>query len=35
MLGHLVYTGHDEDAHYTAAPAGWLRRLLRAILARF
>ena len=32
MLGHLVYTGHDEDDHYTTQQgAGWLMRLLRAI----
>ena len=31
MLGHLVYTGHDEDEHYTVTPPGWLSRLLRSI----
>jgi hypothetical protein len=35
MLGHLVYTGRDEDEHYTVTPVGWLTRLLRSIFARF
>lgn len=35
MLGHLVYTGHEEDEHYTVMPVGWLTRWLRAIFARF
>ncbi len=34
MLGHLVYTGHHEDDHYTAAPEGWLTRLLRNMFGR-
>jgi hypothetical protein len=31
VLGHLVYTGHNEDENYTVMPAGWLTRWLRAI----
>jgi len=35
MLGHLVYTGHDEDDRYTVqSDAGWLTRLLRIIFGR-
>jgi hypothetical protein len=34
MLGHLVYTGHDENEHYTLAGAGWLTRLMRAIFGK-
>ena len=34
MLGHLVYTGHDEYENWTVGSGGWLTRLMRVLFGK-
>jgi len=36
MLGHLVYNGHGEEAHFGwPVHGGWLKRLMVAVSVLF